>query len=172
MYTAVEIFDLAIQLEENGENFYRRAANRAAGPGVKELFRWLADQEVGHGRTFREMRENAWKSDQSREIMPGAMGDALRSAMGRHVFSLDDLEAGSIRDEKELFEAAIVFEEDSIQFFELIASFISEPRVLFAIERIRGEELDHKRLLIEKLANAGDEDLSQDHKGETNGKTD
>jgi rubrerythrin len=152
MFTAVEVFDLAIQVEANGERYYRFAQSRVIRDPLRELLAWLADQEVQHTGTLQQLKEEACGAAGSFEQIDGLSRTALRSAMGRHAFSLDELEIHSIRNEKELLQFAIGFEEDSIQFYEFIAFFISEPRVLAAIDRIRAEELDHKRLLIRKVS--------------------
>jgi rubrerythrin len=72
--------------------------------------------------------------------------------MGRHAFSLDELELDSIRDEEEILRAALVFEEDTLQFFEFIASFIHDPMASSALENIRAEESKHIELLHEKIS--------------------
>ena len=152
MFTAVEVFDLAMEVEANGERYYRFARSRVIRDQLRELLAWLADQEVQHTDTFRQLKEEICGTTSNFEPILGLDRTALRAAMGRHAFSLDELEIDSIRDEKELLQVAIGFEEDSIQFYDFIAFFISEPRVLAAIDRIRAEELDHKRLLIRKIS--------------------
>ena len=152
MFTAAEVFDLAIQVEANGERYYRFAQSRAIQGQLRELLAWLADQEVQHTGTLQQLKEEVCGPVGDLEEIPGLGRIALRSAMGRHAFSLDELEIHSIRDEKELLQVAIGFEEDSIQFYEFIAFFITEPRVLSIIDRIRAEESDHKRLLIRKVS--------------------
>jgi rubrerythrin len=154
MFTAVEVFDLAIQVEANGERYYRFAQSRVIGDRLKELLTWLADQEIQHADTLQELKEEVRDRFGDSEAIPGLSRTALRSAMGRHAFSLDELEIHSIQSEEELLQAAIGFEEDSVQFYEFIAFFITEPRVLAVIARIREEELDHKRLLIRKVSEA------------------
>ena len=72
--------------------------------------------------------------------------------MGRHAFSLDELEIDLIQDEKEVLRAAIAFEEDAILFFEFITPFVSDPGPLSTLEHIKKEELNHKLLLTEKLS--------------------
>jgi rubrerythrin len=152
MFTAGEVFDLAIQVEANGERYYRLAQSRVVREPLRELFGWLADQEVQHADFFQHMKEEVCEKVENCKQIPGLSRTALRSAMGKHAFSLDELEVHSIRDERELLQIAIGFEEDSIQFYEFIAFFITEPRVLAAIDKIRAEELDHKRLLIRKVS--------------------
>jgi rubrerythrin len=79
--------------------------------------------------------------------------------MGRHAFSLDELEIDSIRDEKDILQAAISFEDDAIFFFEFIARLVSDPEPLSTLEQIRREELNHKLLLTEKMSEVREQGL-------------
>ncbi len=153
MFTASEFLDLALQLEANGERFYRYAANSATRDSLKKMFFWLADQELRHKDAFLEIREKISEETPSADFPPIGQ-EALRSAMGCHVFSLDDFDVESIRDEKEILHAAIVFEEDATMFFEFIARFVSDPVPLATIDRIIKEELNHKLLLMEMMPEA------------------
>ncbi|MFZ2448537.1 MAG: ferritin family protein [Syntrophobacteraceae bacterium] len=152
MFTATDIFDLAIQIETNGERFFRNALAGEIRDELKVLLGWLADEEAQHRAVFEDLKDRFRRQTGSREPIPGATGDALRSAMGRHAFSLDDLEIDTVRDETELLQAAIEFEEDSILFYEFIASLISDAGALASIQEIRRQELDHKEQLTRKLS--------------------
>ena len=48
MFTMVDIRNIAIQIEENGEAAYRRAAFRSTDPERARLFTWMADEERSH----------------------------------------------------------------------------------------------------------------------------
>lgn len=150
MFTAHEIFDLAIQVEENGERFYRLALTRHHREPLRELLQWLADEEAKHGNTFRQLQEGLSEDDTG--PVPAEHGMDLRAAMGRHAFSLDETEIGAIEDERELLQTAMEFESDSILFYEFIASLITGARALSSIQEIRACEIDHKRLLMERLS--------------------
>ncbi len=152
MFTASEIFDLAIQVEVNGENYYRSALGRVVRGELKDLLGWLADQEVMHRQKFQELKARLCANRKGRDIISGASGTALRAAMGRHAFSLDELEAGSISDEKEILKAAVDFEEDSILFYEFIASLVTDAEALSTLALIREQEMEHRKLLM-KMSN-------------------
>ena len=57
MFTAMEVFDLAIQVEENGERFYRYALGMVREDSLKNVLGLLADQELEHRSAFLEIRE-------------------------------------------------------------------------------------------------------------------
>jgi rubrerythrin len=150
VFTAHEIFDLAIQVEENGERFYGLALSKSHREPLRELLKWLAAEEVKHKETFRLLQESL--SDEDNGPVPAEHGMDLRAAMGRHAFSLDEAEISSMEDEQELLQTAIEFESDSILFYEFIASLITGARALAAIQAIRAQEMDHKRLLMERVS--------------------
>ncbi|HIJ77629.1 MAG TPA: ferritin family protein [Deltaproteobacteria bacterium] len=152
MFTASELFDLAIQVEINGERFYRYALSRVKRDSLKNLLGWLADEELRHKSTFLEIKEKADDETTPSGTFFSLSQEVLRNAMGRHAFSLDELEIDLIQDEKEVLRAAIAFEEDAILFFEFITPFVSDPGPLSTLEHIKKEELNHKLLLTEKLS--------------------
>jgi rubrerythrin len=152
MFTASELFDLAVQVEVNGERFYRHAMGRVKGDSLKNLLGWLADQELLHQRAFTEIKEQIAAGTKAAPPCSSLTEQALRGAMGLHAFSLDELAIDSIQDEKEIMRAALLFEEDTITFFEFIASFVSDPRAFSSLEKIRIEEFHHKQLLMEKIS--------------------
>lgn len=50
-----DVINFAIRIEENGERFYREAAEIVTNQAVKELFQMLAQEETGHKKTFEKM---------------------------------------------------------------------------------------------------------------------
>ena len=151
MFTVLELYDLAAQIEANGEQFYRYAMTRVDRDSFSDLFNWLADQELVHKETFTDIREEIVSSGKPTPDFPSLSREILLGAMGRHAFSLDELDIESIRDEEELLQAALVFEEDTIIFFDFISPFISDPGAISMLEKIKAEELNHKQLLTEKI---------------------
>jgi rubrerythrin len=105
-----------------------------------------------HESAFKEIKERIVHGTKPAPSFASLTQQALRRAMGRHAFSLDELQIDSIRDEKEILQAAVVFEEDTIMFFEFIAPFVSDPGASSILEKIKAEELSHKQLLMEKIS--------------------
>lgn len=152
MFTALELLNLAIQIEVNGERFYRHATRRVKRDSVKNLLGWLADQELLHKSALAEMKERITHATKPVPSFPSLTQQAVSSAMGRHALSLDELQTDSTQSEEEILRAAVLFEEDTILFFEFIAPFVSDLGAVSVLENIRAEEFNHKRLLVEKLS--------------------
>jgi hypothetical protein len=55
VFTASDIVEFAIRIEENGANFYRFAVQIAKDEGTKNLFEQLANAELNHKKTFEKI---------------------------------------------------------------------------------------------------------------------
>ncbi|MHC5076741.1 MAG: ferritin family protein, partial [Planctomycetota bacterium] len=55
-FNADEIFEMAIEIEQNGAKFYREAAQNAAEEDTKKMLLEMAAMEDGHIKTFEAMR--------------------------------------------------------------------------------------------------------------------
>jgi rubrerythrin len=55
LFSVSEIFQFAIQIEQNGEQFYKMAAEKVTDISTKEIFNLLAKEEVKHKKIYQEM---------------------------------------------------------------------------------------------------------------------
>ena len=149
MFSASEIFDLAVQIEENGEHFYRKALARLPDQSLREMLLWIANEEAAHRDCFLVMKQLAPgnSSDQWAEQVSGAM---LKSSLQDHLFSLDEVDLETIPDLHALLETALVLEQDSVMFYEIIASFVTEPGTVNQLKAIIAEEEKHIAALKER----------------------
>jgi len=145
MFSASEILDLAVRLEENGESYYRKALEHVSSPVLRDVLCMLADEEAGHRELFCQMKAalpersgNGWADELS--------GAILQSAMEKGALSLQEVDFRAIETEEALMEKAIEFEQDGILFYEIIGSFVSDPEVLKNIDAIIAEERKHIEL--------------------------
>lgn len=54
----MEIFEYAMQMEKDGENYYRELSQKTDNPGLKNILTRLADAEVKHYRIFQGMKND------------------------------------------------------------------------------------------------------------------
>ncbi len=54
----MNIIDYALQMEKDGESYYREMAQKADDIGTRKIFSILADAEAEHYKTFLQMKEN------------------------------------------------------------------------------------------------------------------
>ncbi len=59
----MNVYDYAMQMEKDGENYYREGASRSAHKGLTRILTMLADAEVIHYNVFSKMKEGTpWQS--------------------------------------------------------------------------------------------------------------
>ena len=97
MFTIGDIRNIAVQIEENGEKTYRKAASLAATEQVAAIFEWMADEEQRHARWFARLRAKKVLTAKQREIED--MGRMLLQDMIRgNTFLLDEKELKNAQD--------------------------------------------------------------------------
>jgi rubrerythrin len=150
VFAIEEIIDLAIQIERNGEDVYRRAAAMASDPDVKGLLGWLADQEKEHVDWFSALRERVEVKTAS-EDLDAAAREILKTVLGGQAFSLADEDLGAKETVDEIMKAALEFEKDTIVFYEMIGEFVEEDEARQGLLSIIKEEEGHIKALDEHL---------------------
>ena len=153
MFTAHEIIDLAIQLEENGEAVYREAAKKTSNPNISELLLWMAEEEVKHIRWFTELKQevearsiNPFMEEMSRKVFGSLLGDKSFSHREINFSKVDRIE--------DLINIFIEFEKDTVLFYETLLPFIEDNNTLHYLTKIIAEENSHIKQLHELLADS------------------
>ena len=86
-------FEIAVRMEENGERFYRRAAEIFEDEKTKKLLLALAEDEVAHRKTFQEFRRGL-PAAQAVADGPSPVGVLTLLAMAECRFFAPDDEGG------------------------------------------------------------------------------
>ncbi|MCF8050690.1 MAG: ferritin family protein [Desulfobacterales bacterium] len=146
MFTIKDILALAVQIESNGEEIYRRALHRNTSKELAELLFWIAEEEARHGEWFEEMGRGAAPEpvEGPLEKMARVM---LRSSLEEQSFSLDEADLSRVDEADRLLAMSIEFEEDTVAFYRMMRPFLQNTEVIEALDRIIEEEQRH----IEKL---------------------
>ncbi|VAW34876.1 hypothetical protein MNBD_DELTA02-445 [hydrothermal vent metagenome] len=152
-YSAKEVLDMALRIEENGKFFYSMAAEAAKTREIKELFQFLYNEEVLHTRYFKALIKDA-----GTESAPNKMDPYLEEAY-LYLNALADSEvftdaddgaefARRVGGEKEALDYAIKAEKDALLFYHELSNFIRE-KDKSVLDQIVKEEKDH----LQKLTN-------------------
>ena len=113
MFSIGEIFDMAIQIEKNGEKFYRDALEKISNPSLRSLLEWMADQEAEHQSWFSEKKETVRTKVDDVELEE--MGRTiLQNILGDQTFSLKEADLSRMNNVEDLLRLAVEFENDSI----------------------------------------------------------
>ncbi len=151
MFSIEEVIDIAIHLEENGESFYRKAAESHADPSIVTRLGWLADEEAAHAKTFSVLKQSV-KIDVEDPTLK-EMGQRLfRQAVGGQDFSLSEKGLSGVKKVRDLLELAIEFEQDTIIFYEMLRTFVQDRKVVEQLDQIIAEEHGHVQELNTILA--------------------
>jgi len=156
-YSAKEVLDMALRIEENGEFFYAMAAEAARTDKAKVLFEFLLMEEKKHTRCFRALIKDA-----GTETAPNKLDPYIEDAY-LYLNALADSEvfinaeegaefAQKIRSEEDAIDYAIKAEKDSLLFYYEIGHFIRE-KDKGILDTIVKEEKDH----LQKLTNIKNE---------------
>jgi rubrerythrin len=136
----MNIFDYAMQMEKDGEAYYRQLAGKCHIQGLKKILNMLADDEVGHYNAFEKLKKGI-----DAEV-PGSM--ALENA--KNIFQdIKETETGFDFDvsEIELYNKAIEIEKKSEDFYREKANEVEQPGLKFILLNIAEDEKKHRFLL-------------------------
>ena len=159
MFAIEDIIDLAIQIEKNAEEVYRKASGEISNPSLVSLLQYLADEEVEHAKWFSELKQKVSKTTDDPQL--AEMGKRiLLGLLGDESFSLKDADFSKMDQIEDLLRLAIEFERDTVLFYEMIRSFLETKETLDHLDEIMEEERSHIRSLQEsldsRLVEAGD----------------
>ena len=149
-YNLAEIFDIAIQIEINGAEFYREVAAKQSIPAVKAFLLDLADQEAGHEQLFRKM-QNRFADN----IDIDAMNDEfamlyMQVEATNYVFkSANSPVATADMILSDVLELAMNKERDSILFFMGLKFLMKAPADKKTIDKLIEEEQFHLATLAQ-----------------------
>jgi rubrerythrin len=149
-FTVQEIIEIAIEIEKNGEEFYRIMAESSNTVPLRDLFNYLSAEENKHKQKFAEILKSAGGYQISEIYYATEYMGYMRAIADERVFTKDvsyiDL-ARELVSPKQAIDVAIAFEKDTIIFLhEMLDMFDQYEKS--AIEQLLAEE----RMHISKLA--------------------
>jgi len=154
MFTLVDVRNIAMQIEKNGEETYRKAADQVKVPELKQIFEWMAEEEKRHYEVFAAIIDDRKLSREQAELE--AMGRSLLQDIVRsQTFSLDQERLAKTTNLGDLLEQSMEFEQDTIDFYEFLVGFLDEPDAISELNSIIEQERGHVKHLQEMRENAG-----------------
>ena len=153
MFTLTDVCNIAVQIEQNGEETYHRAAGQARDPELARIFSWMADEEKKHGVLFTAIIAARTPTAEQAELV--AMGRSLLQDIVRNqTFSLEQQRLGKAMNLEDLLHQSIEFETDTIGFYEFLAGFLDDPEAITQLNGIIEQERGHVRQLEQMLIEA------------------
>ena len=137
----MNICDFAMEMEDNGCEYYKSLASAATLPGLKTIFTRLAEDERKHFEIFRDLKAG-------KQIQPIPETGTLETA--QNVFSLLPRGAEGVEDISGVLEAyahAMKLESNSFRFYEEAAANENVAEVKALLLQIAAEEHKHFNVL-------------------------
>jgi len=135
-YSLQEALKLALQAEKDSMDFYRRAASVTRNERAKKVFDLLANEEVGHLKSFFDHYKGTEFGDLKSYI------DSPPSAKNATIIALEKAIKEDTH-EKEALEIALKEEKSGIQQYSLLVKDIIDPLVRGVFERVIKESQGH-----------------------------
>lgn len=149
-FNADEIFEIAEQIERNGAQFYRDAAEKVSNEEDKNFLIELAEMEDEHEVTFADLRKNL-NSDEKEAVTFDPEDEAaqyLKALADTRVFYNKTIDLSSMTG---ILTGAITAEKDSIAFYLGMKDMVASNRGKDRINAIIKEEMKHIKLLSKRL---------------------
>jgi rubrerythrin len=155
-FNAAEVFQIAIEIEENGKAFYEKAQSVIQDPEVSKLFVDLANEEVQHKKKFESLKaqlpQEASKSTLS--DLQNELNLYIKMVADEHVFRTREgveSQLTAVKNAGDALKLAIQFEKDSVIFFLSMQEATDETKGREFINLLVKEEQAHLRRLTLQL---------------------
>jgi rubrerythrin len=156
-FNAGEVFNIAIEIEENGRRFYEKAQAAVSDAGVKAILAELGQEEIKHKQRFTELKDELPTSTTGETVWDpdGEIDQYLKMMADMHVFRTSDkvdAKLAAVHDSAEALKLAIEFEKDSIVFFAEMQTLAENNEAREKIGQLVREEQGHlKKLSLELM---------------------
>jgi rubrerythrin len=132
------INEYAMQMEKDGENYYRELSRKTANAGLKNILTILADAEVKHYNVFQSMKKNEGIPDTDTEILSNVNNIFIRMR--------EEEQTGVDSSQAELYRKAQEIEKKTRDFYLEKADEVKASQKAIFI-KIAGEEKKHYLIL-------------------------
>ncbi len=125
-FSACEIIELGIRIEENGRDFYKRLVELAENENVVKTLSFLAEAEEEHIKVFKEIFSGSCNYDPE-GVYPEEYFLYLNSLASEYVFTKQgegEKAASLVGTYAQGLNLGISFEKDSILFYQEMKKFV------------------------------------------------
>lgn len=152
VFNAGEIFEIGIQIEKNGHDFYAAAAAGTEDESLKKLFTELADWEGQHIKLFQELRDKLPEgAKQEIEFDPDDVVYLyLKSLADSMVFNSKNTGVEGLLTTDDILNKAIEMEKESIVVYSSMKEVVPVSMGKAQIDRLISEEIGHVGHLIRR----------------------
>ena len=151
IFSGDEIIEMAVKTEETGYTFYNLASENTASDKLKDLFDYLAKEELKHKEAYLALTDAIGETTQGVPIDWEEMSLYVKAMTDSSFFLGSEKNinlATKTSDEKEVVDFAIGFEKDTLLFFYHLRDIVKETNRP-VVDGIINEEKAHIQKLTE-----------------------
>ena len=147
MASAIEGIKTAIQTEIDGYNFYFLAAQRTKNEKGKEMFQYLAEEELRHREILEAQNKSLMEEGKWGKIpKPTKVPKSFRAKSP--IFSPEFSKRGKVQNfEMSALSIGILLEQRSIEFFSSLVKETEDPQAKMIFKALAKWEGEHLRTL-------------------------
>ena len=138
----MDIYEFAMQMEKDGEKYYRELADGSANAGLKKIFIMLADEEVKHYTLIEQLRLG---SD-----LPHIVETRILENVKNIFIEMRDIKIGpriDTTEETNAYRKAREIEEMSRNFYLEKAEEVEDRQAKLLLKQLAKEEEKHFRIM-------------------------
>lgn len=136
----MDIFEFAMQIEKEGENYYREIADKCDDEGLKKIMIMLSDDEVKHYNTLMKMKDSIEVQFEDTGILSAAKNVFIDLKEKDDTFDFD-------ASQTEIYKKAQEIEKKSEDFYRKKSFEVNDENQKSIILKIAEEEKKHYFLL-------------------------
>ena len=144
----ISLKDAAIQMERKMAQYYRSAALRASDERARDVWSYLADEELNHARELEELTAVETNTECLNQAFEEA-GDIMKYLLTEP--GVPEEASGPAPSEEEVLSEAIQAEKDSILFYHSLLRALQREDLAEQIEGLIGFEYGHLNRLYTLL---------------------
>jgi len=149
VFTGDEIIEMAVRTEATGHEFYTSAKENAKSAELKDLFAYLAEEELKHKATYEGMTDVIGEPVQGVPIDWNELGDYVQAMIDSSFFLGGDKNinlAAKAADDKEAIDFALGFEKDTLLYFYQLRDIVKPVNKPVIDKIIRQEQIHIQKL--------------------------
>ncbi len=143
-YNPQEILKIAINVEKNGQKLYQALEEKADNEKIKEVWKFLKEQEVKHREFFEEMLENQGQYITNEKI-GGEVDSYMRAIASEYIVTPEVIEKKAqelFGSDLEAINFGIYIEKESIAVYSAFKEYVTLDKQP-VLDKVIQEEKDH-----------------------------
>lgn len=144
-FTGQELVEMGVKIEEIGKQFYESYAKDSKDDKIRDLFLFLAEEEVKHKQKFIEILDSMERGEFIISYNNEEVDNYFRAIVDTKIFSDEDTAIQLAKNSKgklEVINYALSFEKDTLIFYYGFIDIVKE-KTKDVVDKLINEEKSH-----------------------------